>query len=363
MDIPKVAIKIYEHIYAERNNLYSRFEAQRIYREREKYGFPDVKVEEIGAALSWLKHRLVIDDSARAMMFTITDTGKKTPPEYLTWKEQEEYYDELLEKMKERGAWALGARVCLLLLFGGLFAAVFWNSLTGTRWPYWGDYLFPVSLFVVLLFTAMFGRKSAALFPAEDDLVFVKLWEAYKSLKSYELEKGEEDKEECVRLLGDAVKILGEDRVSSNWVVQDTIFGAFDKLAIYIENAMIPSLKEGKAEKVSSHIVEIGALFLERDVPGLMGFVDSLGAGLASASPRVDTRVVALFRIIMSRRWVATILVSVLPIHLAAYWVRLAVLGKAFVLNSYVEETFPVQHFMVAGVLLALYAACRHKSE
>jgi hypothetical protein len=126
-----------------------------------------------------------------------------------------------------------------------------------------------------------FGRKAGDP-PPYEDLIFAKMWEAYGSLRSSESELSDESnkKEElkkCIEMLDDAAEIMRIEEVSRSAIVNDKIFGMFRKLGTYVKDTVIPSLKERKAEKVRAHIVEIGALLLKRDIPGLIDFVNSLG--------------------------------------------------------------------------------------
>jgi len=90
-------------------------------------------------------------------------------------------------------------------------------------------------------------------------------------------------------MLGDVVKMLQTDGLSNWALVKEDIFGAFRKLAGYLSQTIIPSLRKGEAEKAGPAIVRIGALLMERDIPGLVGFVDGLDVRVPMAKRRIPS--------------------------------------------------------------------------
>lgn len=128
MDISKIAYKIYKLFYNTRKEHYFELRPRDVFDEKDKYGLASASYDEIRGAFSRLKQELVIDVPEGTDRFTITSTGKSTPPEYLIWKEQKEAYDKLDKKMKARKWWVLGVRAGLGM-FALLLLAFVYNSI------------------------------------------------------------------------------------------------------------------------------------------------------------------------------------------------------------------------------------------
>jgi len=282
LDISKVAYEIHKRFYENKQH-YFELRPDEVLRQRNEFGLAGASSEEIHEAFRRLKRRDVIDSPEGSDRYTITNTGKKTPPEYLVWEEEKKYYDRVQERIKKRKWWARGARVCFLL-----FLVVFFFATVSSGFP---DYV-RYSLFSFVGLFALLGvissRRSGSP-PADEDAIFAKMWKAYESLSSYESKRRNGDLKECLGMLGDVVKMLRTDGFSNWALVKENIFGAFQKLARYLREIIIPSLQKGEVEKAGPAIVRIGTLFMERDIPGLTGFVESLDVRVPMAKRRIPS--------------------------------------------------------------------------
>ena len=284
MDVSKVAYEIYKRLYEARERYGFELWPEEVLRRKDQWGLTGASLEDIREAFSWHKGKGVIDHRGGSERYTITSKGKETPPEYLIWEEQEERYRRLQERMERRKWWARGTQTW----FFPFLLLLFFASISGIGLPDYSRYLLLAFAGLLVLLGVISSRRSGSP-PPNEDLVFAKMWKAYQSFREYETEGKQESRKECVGKLNDAVKILRtEDRVSDWFLVDNTIFGSFHKLSRYIKDTMVPLL-EGKAEKVGSQIVDIGALFLERDVSGLIRFVEGLDVKVPTEKRRIPS--------------------------------------------------------------------------
>lgn len=97
-------------------------------------------------------------------------------------------------------------------------------------------------------------------------------------MRSYESAKKEEDRKECLQMLDDTAEILRTKQEASGWaLVEDHIFGMFRKLGAYVKQIIIPLLRKNELDKVRRGIFEIGVLFKDRDISGLMDLANGIG--------------------------------------------------------------------------------------
>jgi len=281
LDISKVAYEIYKRFYENKQHDFELWPGE-VFDQKEGFGLASASLEDIREAFSWLKRKGVIDSPMGSDRCSMTGTGKTIPPEYLIWKEHKELYEKLQKRIAERKRWG-NALALVFLVTMAVAMIILWS-----KGPLYIEYALALIAVAFMIVTAGGNRKLRPPIPGEDQM-FAKMWKAYESLRSYELEKKERDLNECVKTLDDVSKILLRERSSIWALVEDKIFGMFHKLGTYIKDTVIPLLRKGEAERVRSHIVEIGTLLQERDVQGLIGFVGSLDVKAPTMKSRIPS--------------------------------------------------------------------------
>lgn len=273
MDNLKLAIKIYERIYAERKVSYRDFQPHIFYDERQRLGLGDAKIEEINDAFSWLERKGVIDGRGSTTRFIITETGKSTPPGHLIYDEQEVFHERLSSNDSQSKRKSLTSSILLVCSFAIFIGAVWVNPRPSLSIAS----IVVGSIGIFLILSIRFERQSEKLRLSNEDRLFIIMWDSYKSLKLYGSEKKTEYLNECADRLGDATRLLRTPGRSLRWdLIQNQVYGTLRKLGNYIENTIIPTVKRGEIGEVTSHIVKIGTMLRERDITDLIEFTEKI---------------------------------------------------------------------------------------
>jgi len=271
LDILKLAIKIYEPIYAARKVPYRDFQPHVFYDERQKLGLGDAKIDEINEAFSWLERKGVIDGRGSTTRFVMTEAGKSTPPGRLIYDEQKVFHERLSSNDSQSNRKGLTSSILLACTLVLLIGGVWMYPKPGLN-PSLIIYGFCV---LCLVLSLRFETQAGKLALSNDDRLFVMMWDSYTSLKLHDSDKKTGYLRECADRLGDASRLLKRPSRNLRWdLVQDQVYGTFRKIGNYIDKTIIPTVKKGEIGEVTSDIVKIGTFFRERDISGLVKFAE-----------------------------------------------------------------------------------------